>query len=184
MDVAAGETSSDEAEIDMTDAEYETDTDEEHDEAEIDMTGAEYETDTDKEHDEAETEQHHQVNVCSSSCCAERSEPNHPGLTYKSAKHTQDKQSQSLCGVWFKAYPWLSLCDSRLKVFCFYCRNAYLKKLITFSTKADYAFITKGYDNWKKAKARFHSHELSQTHREACMKNKAIEEPSVLAQLS
>ena len=39
------------------------------------------------------------------------------------------------------------------------------KGVITFSKKVDSTFITKGFDNWKKAKDRFSAHE--KTHKEA-----------------
>ena len=44
--------------------------------------------------------------------------------------------------------------------------------------------MTKGFNNWKKAKERFREHEQSHTHSEACVKVSALRQPSVAAQLS
>ena len=55
--------------------------------------------------------------------------------------------------------------------------------MVTFSTKADKAFISVGYDNWKKAKARFRSHQSSHVHCEAVLKLSCADRPSVITQL-
>ena len=86
--------------------------------------------------------------------------------------------------MWFQEHTWLTYCETQSKVYCFYCRSAYLKQLLTFSTKADKAFTVQGFSNWKKAKSRFRSHEKSLTHREACMKIAAIEGPTIITQIN
>ena len=121
---------------------------------------------------------------CTSACCSDDiSCPVHPTLGSKVAKRKQGKQSRSLCSSWFSEYPWLTYCTTKRKVFCFYCRKAYKTKVLTFSKKSDQAFIGIGYDNWKKAKARFKSHQRSHTHTEAIVKLKVTEQPSVISQL-
>ena len=64
--------------------------------------------------------------------------------------------------------------------------RAKAKDLLTFSTKMDNAFITVGFDNWKKAPSRFKEHESSGTHNEALMKIAHLKskEPDVHSQLN
>ena len=56
--------------------------------------------------------------------------------------------------------------------------------MITFSKKGDSTFVTKGFDNWKKAKERFSAHEKTQLHKEACLKCNTIQQSSVATQLA
>ena len=91
---------------------------------------------------------------CTSACCSDDiSHPVHLTLGSKVAKRKQGKQSRSLCSSWFSEHPWLTYCTTKRKVFCFYCRRAYKTNVLTFSKKSDQAFISIGYDNWKKAKS-------------------------------
>ena len=85
------------------------------------------------------------------------------------------------CRKWFTEHTWLTFCVSRKKVFCFYCRAAASKHLLTFSSSA---FISSGFNNWKKAKDRFRNREQSHTHMEACEAYTALQQPSIAAQLS
>lgn len=143
------------------------------------------ESGSDSEQEESVSPDSGHTGQCSSECCAdELSEPYHPRIDFALTKRKQGKQSRSFCSSWFKNYKWLSFCTSRQKAFCFYCRSAMSKGLLAWSKKADGAFITKGFDNWKKAKERFQAHEQSQAHQEACFKCRAIKEPSVAAQLA
>lgn len=49
---------------------------------------------------------------------------------------------------WYKAYPWLVLCMTILKAFCYFCRYCYEKDLL--DNYVDDAFVTVGFDNWKR----------------------------------
>ena len=111
------------------------------------------------------------VEDCSSDCCKlSRDKPNQPtsSKVLAATKRVQGKgksrQARFVQATWFSRYPWLSLCESRQKLFCFYCVTASNRKLMTFSTKADRAFSHSGFDNWKKASERFAKHESSQAH--------------------
>ena len=53
---------------------------------------------------------------------------------------------------WFKEYKWLTYCNTHNVTYCFYCRKAKLQGCLTFSKRAEDAFISKGFNNWKKAK--------------------------------
>ena len=58
------------------------------------------------------------------------------------------------------------------------------QRLLTFSKNSSDTFVTKGFNNWKKAKERFQDHEQSHAHSEPCVKVSALKQPSVAAQLS
>ena len=71
---------------------------------------------------------------------------------------------------WFKRHPWLTLCTTRQKLFCFYCSAAARKNLLVFSKNQDSAFISNGYCNWRKSSKAFLKHGYSSTHAEAVLK--------------
>ena len=52
----------------------------------------------------------------------------------------------------YKTYPWLHFCCITLKVYCHYCKMA--TELNVRISKADPAFSTNGFCNWKKAAQR------------------------------
>ena len=49
--------------------------------------------------------------------------------------------------------------------------------------KYENAFILNGFDNWKKAKERFECHQVSDCHREAQLKLKSMQAPTIMDQL-
>ena len=144
------------------------------------------ENELDHEAVEAEATDHSRrpTSKCTSTCCFdEGTGPVHPKGSKQIARRKRGKQSRSLCINWFDEHPWLTFCETNEKVFCFYCRKAHAMKIMSFSTKSDLAFISAGFDNWKKVKARFRSHQRSHTHNEAVFKLKVTEQPSIIAQL-
>lgn len=74
---------------------------------------------------------------CTSECC--------------NLGHGKSQQARYVQGKWFNQYRWLTLCESRQKLLCFYCSTAARRKLMTFNTKADSAFSHFGFNNWKKS---------------------------------
>jgi hypothetical protein len=66
-------------------------------------------------------------------------------------QRTQSRQARYVQAGWFTQHPWLSLCETRKKLFCYYCSVAERKKLMTFSNKAEDTFSKLGFCNWKKA---------------------------------
>ena len=86
--------------------------------------------------------------------------------------------------TWYDKFPWITLCTAQKKVFCVYCRYAYKHKLFTFCKKGDEAFSMKGFDNYKKAVEKFRIHENSDSHLEARLKCKSLNNPSIREQLS
>ena len=80
--------------------------------------------------------------------------------------------------AWLKEYKQLTYFVTQNLVFCFYCKLAAIRGLLSFSKNASDAFVTKGFNNWKKAKERFQEHEQSHAHSEACVKISALKQPS------
>ena len=79
-------------------------------------------------------------------------------------------QGRNFMVNWYKRYPWLTVCRTKNKVFCIYCRYAEKQKMLTFSKRNESTFTTTGYSNWKKALEKFKNHSLSISHHEAEMK--------------
>jgi len=44
-------------------------------------------------------------------------------------------------------YKWITLCESRQKLFCFICRNEHNKDALMISKNAESAFTSDGFDN-------------------------------------
>ena len=89
---------------------------------------------------------------------------------------------RQFCADWFKNRPWLVLCTTRLKAYCAHCRYCIGQGLLN-DKQGDLAFITIGFDNWKKALQRFDQHTKSSLHKEAVLKIDFLKQPNVLAQL-
>ena len=79
-------------------------------------------------------------------------------------------QSRRFQTGWYTKWPWLEWDDEMECAFCHPCRMATLLNFITFSKKAEKAFTTAGFRNWKDATRIFRKHESSQAHKEAIMK--------------
>lgn len=58
----------------------------------------------------------------------------------------------------------------QLSFLLLYCWVAASRGLPTFSKSASDAFVTKSYNNWKKAKEEFQELKQSHAHSEACVK--------------
>ncbi len=50
-------------------------------------------------------------------------------------------------------------------VFCYYCKRSHDSNVGLVSSKADAAFVTTGFSNWKKGMENFKDHESSSTHK-------------------
>ena len=73
------------------------------------------------------------------------------------------------------------MCVTRGKAFCVVCRYCSEKNSLGLSKKGDDAFTLVGFDNWKKARERFNTHALSDTHKEAVLKIELSKQESVHA---
>ena len=70
---------------------------------------------------------------------------------------------------WYDDFPWITLCTYSNCVFCLYCKQSYERNELSFpvTTNLELAFISQGFNNWKKAPERFEAHESSKAHKEA-----------------
>ena len=75
-------------------------------------------------------------------------------------KGLNTKKGRKFMISWYNKYPWITLCLTKNKVFCIYCRYAHDHKILLFSTKYNDAFSQKGYDNMKKALENFWAHDM------------------------
>jgi len=71
---------------------------------------------------------------------------------------------------WYNSYQWLTVCKSRKRVFCFYCRYAVKQNMLTFSKRAEPTFSINGFKNWRKALDKCDTYQSSAAHREAMLK--------------
>ncbi len=67
---------------------------------------------------------------------------------------------------WFNLHPWIHYIESNDSVLCYVCMQAIKQKKMS-EKRADNAFITRGYHNWKDAVVAFKKHEESVCHKEA-----------------
>lgn len=127
-------------------------------------------------HEESESE-------CLSSCCTDIAiKPYQP--TNKVILSSMAINGRNFMEKWFKLYPWLTVCITRKKVFCFFCKYAEKKGLITFNTKAESTFSSAGFNNWKKALEKFEAHSQCNAHGEAILKCQMLHIKPVAEQLS
>ena len=71
--------------------------------------------------------------LCKAACCASEIECFQP--IDKTILAPLARNDRNFLPTWYKAYPWLSVCTTRKKVFCCYCRYAESHGLLTFSKK-------------------------------------------------
>lgn len=128
-------------------------------------------------------EDHEDVSeYCQSACCTEMSKTYQP--TDKQTLSSMASGGRNFMARWYTAFPWLTVCTVRKKAFCFYCRLTEQKGILTFSSKAESAFTTKGFNNWRKAMVKFNSHAASSAHAEAIMKWQMLQATPINTQLS
>ena len=120
-------------------------------------------------------------NMCEGECCRpDRIEPYQPKQVDLSIsiKH-QGQQKRSFQTTWFNKYKWLTYCRSKNVSFCFICRKVRQLGVLAFNKRAEDAFVTIGFQNWKNATTRFRNHEKSDSHKKSYMKYTALKSPGV-----
>ena len=85
---------------------------------------------------------------------------------------------------WYKDFTWIHFCGTQKNIFCYCCLQSYSKGLLTMTKKYDHAFILYGFSNWKKARERLERDQVNECHREAQLKLKNLQAPSVKEKLS
>ena len=99
-----------------------------------------------------------------------------PEIISQSRKRQGSKYRQ-FQPVWYERYPWLVLCMTKLKAFCHLCKYCTKNKLLEHPS--DSAFVSLGYDNWKRALERFQRHADCLSHKEAAKKVMQIQRPGI-----
>lgn len=120
--------------------------------------------------------------LCDGSCCSDETKPFQP--TTKAALRDLTRNGRKFNPEWFGEYPWLTLCMTKKKVFCLYCRSVTKHGLLEYSKNSHPAFIVDGFSNWKKAGEKFSNHASSHAHKEAVLKWSALHKPSVAEHLN
>ena len=90
-------------------------------------------------------------------------------------KTIQSGKARCFVSSWYNQFKWIHFCQTRLKVFCYYCVKG--SSLSGRNIRADQAFVTTGFSNWKKAIERFKDHEHSVAHKNAVMTIAASKDP-------
>ena len=101
------------------------------------------------------------------------------GIEYTSGNK---KKKRCVKPQWFTSFSWLTLCESRNKLFCYICRKVDRRSTLTFSKNAEKAFTKDGFNNWKNAIEKFKRHEHSLCHREASVKYMASQNQQPVSQ--
>ena len=90
-------------------------------------------------------------------------------------KTIQSGKARCFVSSWYNHFKWIHFCQTRLKVFCYYCVKG--SSLSGRNIRADQAFVTTGFSNWKKAIERFKDHKHSVVHKNAVMTIVASKDP-------
>ena len=100
--------------------------------------------------------------TCNASCCNDATLYNPVHVTHSSillkTKKLQGKKWRQFNSEWFKMYPLLVLCTTRLKAFCSYCGYSNKRGLIT-EKRGRQVLCNTGFDYWKKAHETFSQHQ-------------------------
>ena len=127
--------------------------------------------------------------LCFAQCCVLQHDPYQPTgeevlrATRKKRKVGKNEECRSFQKKWYEEFPWLTLCTTRNSVFCFYCRQCEARGELVLSKNLELAFTRDGFNNWKKAREKFETHQVSEGHKEAMFKMKRCSMPSIHSQL-
>ncbi|XP_072565314.1 zinc finger MYM-type protein 1-like [Paramormyrops kingsleyae] len=103
-----------------------------------------------------------QLDACFSSDLSDCTKPYQPPSQCIETQ-TLSKKTLTFQQKWFHDFPWLHYSTSVRGVLCFYCSKGFSHQS-SFGQRADVAFISSGFRNWKKAIAKFTVHQNSQAH--------------------
>ena len=119
---------------------------------------------------------------CTRECCSSFEKSFQP--TDKPTLNSLATDKRRFQSLWYKQFPWLSICLTVGKAYCLYCRFAEKRNMLTFSKMGEKAFTEIGFQNWKKAVEKFKLHEASHVHREALSKWMSRGNQTIAAQLN
>ena len=77
------------------------------------------------------------------------------------------KQTRSFQSKWFTEFPWLHYNEQNDSALCFICAQQHEKLNLRTARNKEYAFISDGFSNWKKALTRFKERQISECHKTA-----------------
>ena len=108
--------------------------------------------------------------------------PNHPKVSVIPAQKlsTRTLYFQS---KWYEDYEWIHYDPDLKKILCFHCSKASAMGIIDLAHNKEPAFISEGFNNWKKAIEKFKLHQTSHTHVLSVNQIAAVKRPSVSAQI-
>ncbi|KAL5517004.1 hypothetical protein EMCRGX_G002468 [Ephydatia muelleri] len=88
--------------------------------------------------------------------------PHHPkGLTFPKRSFGEKKPVlRSFQAAWFKAWSFLYYDEGKDLAYCHICVKGFIERKMKSSTRADPAFVTKGFCTWKDATRAFKKHQL------------------------
>ncbi len=100
---------------------------------------------------QATTSSNEHVNDCNAQCCQDTLEV-FQVIDESVVKRTIKVQghSRQFCPEWYRSYPWLVLCTTRLKAFCARCRYCVKRRIVT-DKLGEPAFVSVGFSSWKKS---------------------------------
>lgn len=105
-------------------------------------------------------------------CCDQQTIQNQPrnAEVLRKTGRTYNERFRCVQAEWFNQYPWLALCETENKLFCFVCKQAEQLGLFSFSKNVEKCFSQRGFQNWKKATTQLKEHGQSKAHTEAALK--------------
>ena len=91
-------------------------------------------------------------------------ERHHPALNFKFPQKLINGVNRRCQHSFFEEHKWLHYDVKNDSVFCYTCRRAYNKNLLSNFKFIELQFITEGFSNWKKASRALPRHEKSDYH--------------------
>ena len=111
-----------------------------------------------------------QSECCTHACCynntLQLSQPVYPTILRKTEKF-YGSIKRTFNPTWYQSHPWIHLCTSNFKVYCFYCKYVVHNLQMRAGMKPDPAFTKVGFSNWKKGVKKLKAHEASTSHNDA-----------------
>lgn len=112
------------------------------------------------------TQTHTQSSSKQDLCARDMTAPFHPPRGYCFPVKVIQKAKRQCQPSWFSNYEWLHYDHTRDKVFCFTCALMSDKDKGKTNYRVSSAFVTDGFDNWKKGTEKFKVHEKSLIHQQ------------------
>ena len=108
-----------------------------------------------------------QVNLQPNVVCNFSDKPFHPPKNFKFPEKRFGKETfnRSCQSQWFEDHQWLHYDVGRDSLFCYVCQNSDDQSQLQAEPRKETAFISTGFNNWKKALEKFKKHQNSLCHK-------------------